>query len=157
MKRLLFMLCLSALISCKNDTKQDDSFRKEVVQDHQDTNTLTQYHNDWVADMELDEGAKWQANVATNQGVIVMQDVLKTQATVVIEDYHKLAAQLGEAKNDVVKNCTMQGPSHDFLHIWLLPLMEKIEALSEVQDVEEASKIKQSIKENIAAYHIYFQ
>ena len=51
----------------------------------------------------------------------------------------------------------MKGAPHDNLHVWLLPLIEKIEALSESKTVEEASKLKESIVENVNAYSNYFE
>ena len=51
----------------------------------------------------------------------------------------------------------MKGASHDNLHVWLYPLIQKIGALSDTNNLVEASKIKQSIEENINAYGTYFQ
>ncbi len=51
----------------------------------------------------------------------------------------------------------MEGASHDNLHIWLLPLIAKIDALSEVKTIEDAAKIKLSIQKNINEYNTYFQ
>ena len=51
----------------------------------------------------------------------------------------------------------MKGDSHDNLHVWLLPLIAKIDALSEAKTIEDAAKLKQSIKENMNAYFDYFE
>ena len=108
-------------------------------------------------DIQLNDGSKWEANIETTEGVIKMQKLIKTQTTTTIEDFHFLANNLNEVKNKVVKECTMKGASHDNLHIWLYPLIEKVTALTETNDISDASKIKQSIVENLNAYSDYFE
>tara|TARA_R110002049_G_scaffold188124_5_gene356409 strand:+ start:5567 stop:5899 length:333 start_codon:yes stop_codon:yes gene_type:complete len=108
-------------------------------------------------EIQLNNGTKWEANIETTEGVEQMQELLKSHTTTSIEDYHQLASTLNDVKNKVVKECTMKGASHDNLHIWLYPLIEKVTELSETNNIEEASKTKQSIAENVDAYYKYFQ
>src|SRR5690606_40529319 len=73
-----------------------------------------------------------------------MLNLVKTSDPKTVEDYHTLASKLNEDKNYVVKKCTMEGPSHDNLHVFLHPLIEKIEALGEVSTTDEGAKITRS-------------
>lgn len=167
MKRTLLSIAMLAFIftGCNDDKKSQNpeniSHEKNETITNEDHNAhdlkddgLT---NNWTSEMEKNDGAKWEANSETNEGVLKMQILLKTEDTTTLEDYHQLAAKLNSEKNYVVKNCTMKGASHDNLHTWLLPLMSKIEALSESQNLEEAKKIKHSISENVDAYEEYFE
>jgi hypothetical protein len=144
MKPLIFTLILIALFSCKENKKQD------II----DTESI--YSNSWIKDIKLNNGLKWKANVETNEGVEKMQNSIKSQSTKTLAEYYKLAEILNRDKNYVIKKCSMKGDSHDNLHVWLLPLMSKINALSDTKSIEVASKLKQSIQENIDAYHDYF-
>ena len=148
------LLIVTVFTSCKNKAKQEDvTNSKETVIEHVDeANVAT-----WMNDIQLDNGAKWEANAETTECVVKMQELLKTETTTTIEDYHQLASKLNEVKNTVVKECTMKGASHDNLHIWLMPLITKIKALSETITVEDAAKIKLSIEENVNGYNSYFQ
>jgi hypothetical protein len=164
MKHLIFSISLLALVSCKDSKNQEtdqkkDTFEEstEITKEHHEHETSGIYTNAWTSEINLNNGSKWQANAETNEGVKKMEDVLKTFKTTTIDDYHELANQLNSSKNFVIKNCTMKGDSHDNLHVWLLPLMDKIEALSEVKAIDEAAKLKQSIYENVNAYNTYFQ
>ena len=157
-------MSLMAFISCKDKKQQENLIQNENVEKHTEVtherhqeNAATVYNNSWTADIQLNNGQKWDANSETNEGVQKMQNSVKTHTTNTLEDYHKLAEQLNEDKNYVIKNCTMKGPSHDNLHIWLLPLIEKIDALSETKMLEDASKIKNGIVENINSYNTYFK
>jgi len=162
MKQFIFIMSILVLTSCKDKKQQAtentpiESHTDATHENHQKEASAV-FQNSWKADMQLNNGSKWQANMETNEGVEKMKSILKTQKTSTLEEYHQLAEQLNDAKNYVVKKCTMEGPSHDNLHIWLVPLIEKIEALSETENSKDAAKIKHSIVENINAYATYFQ
>ena len=144
MKPIFYVLMLFALVSCKQNKKQEAA----------EVNDL--YSNSWTQEIKLDNGKKWQANSETNEGVLKMQNSIKDFSSNTLEGYYELAEKLNVDKNYVIKNCTMKGDSHDNLHVWLLPLIAKIDALSEANTIEEAAKLKQSIEENINEYADYF-
>ena len=151
---ILLLLATTVMSSCRNSVKQEKHETPEEAVQTEETDILS---TAWMDDMQLDEGAKWKANIETTEGVVKMQRLINTHSTVAIEDYHELAGKLNEVKNKLVKECTMKGPSHDNLHIWLYPLVEKIGALSEVNTLAEAAEIKQSIADNLNSYTNYFQ
>lgn len=151
---IIILLIATVMTSCNNTEKQEEvKNSKEAIQEQIDDVFSTQ----WMKDIQLNNGVKWEANMETTEGVEKMQALLKSQTTSSIEDYHQFANKLNDVKNTVVKECTMKGASHDNLHVWLLPLMVKIEALSETKTVKDASRIKHSIEENINAYSNYFE
>jgi ABC-type Zn2+ transport system substrate-binding protein/surface adhesin len=145
MKPIVFTLILFAFASCKESKKQDT------------IEVSTLHSNTWIREIELNDSNKWEANSETNEGVLKMKNSIKMHSTNSLGEYYELAKQLNFDKNYVLKNCTMKGASHDNLHVWLLPLIAKIEALSAVKTIEEASKLKQSIEENINEYSNYFE
>lgn len=151
---IIILLIATVMTSCKNTEKQEEvKNSKEAIQEQVDVVFSTQ----WMKDIQLNNGVKWEANMETTEGVEKMQVLLKSQTTSSIEGYHQLANKLNDVKNTVVKECTMKGASHDNLHVWLLPLMAKIEALAETKTVEDASRIKHNIEENINVYSDYFE
>lgn len=164
-KIILTTAILSALLISCNETKNKDEHSETIettegVHEHEMEEMGTEMHsmnNAWVNEMKMDNGNKWQANLETTEGVDKMLGLLKSSDPKTVEDYHSLATKLNEDKNIVVKKCTMEGPSHDNLHIFLYALIEKIEALGKVSTAEEGSKITASIKENLEGYYNYFQ
>ena len=144
MKPIFYVLMLFALVSCKPTKKQEAA----------EVNDL--YSNSWIQEIKLDNGKKWQSNSETNEGVLKMQNRIKDFSSNTLEGYYELAEKLNVDKNYVIQNCTMKGDSHDNLHVWLLPLIAKLDALSEANTIEEAAKLKQSIEENINEYADYF-
>ncbi|MFC2110006.1 hypothetical protein ACFLSU_05465 [Bacteroidota bacterium] len=156
MKNLVFILILMATLvsGCKNTDNQKVIKTNTEVSNKQ-VNKITS--NNWIENIQLNHTEKWNANIETNEGVEKMQQSLKSQSTNTLEEYHELAKLLNIGKNYVIRNCSMKGESHDNLHVWLLPLIAKIDALSEAKTIENASAIKKSIQENIEIYYTYFK
>lgn len=159
-KTLVTVAILSVLfMGCKqtNEKKTDETVEAtETVHQHGDMHSDMALDNSWVNEIKLDNGNKWEANVETTQGVAKMEELIKSSNPKTVEDYHQLASALNEVKNYVVKECTMEGPSHDNLHVFLHPLIEKIDALGEVSSVEKGEEITGQIQENLDSYYNYF-
>ncbi len=164
-KTILATAIISALLISCNETKHktentDIVETTEGVHEHEMEEMSVEMHslnNAWVNEIKLDNGSKWTANLETTEGVDKMLHLVKSSDPKTVEDYHTLASKLNEEKNVVVKKCTMEGPSHDNLHIFLHPLIEKIEALGKVSTTDEGSEVTASIKENLEEYYNYFQ
>ena len=161
MKKILFTTLLFSIvfISC-NESKKNTIETTVDEQQHEKeeiNNKENKINNNWIDDIELDDGLKWIANVETTQGVYAMLSELNKSNPKTVEDYISMANRLNDEKNMVVKECTMKGPSHDNLHIFLLPLIEKIDLLLEITSPEEGMEITASIKENLEAYTNYFK
>lgn len=161
MKKILITTLLFSLvfISC-NESKKNNIETTVNEQQHEKeeiNNSEYEINNNWINDVELDDGLKWIANIETTQGVYAMISELNKSNPKTIEDYISLAGILNDQKNLVIKKCTMKGASHDNLHIFLLPLIEKIDLLSEIKTTEEGLEVTASIKENLEAYTNYFK
>ncbi|CAM4120841.1 hypothetical protein [Gillisia limnaea] len=156
-KVILTIAIISAfLISCK-DSKSTEAKDVMTEEKAEESTQSTPMDNTWVNEIKLDDGSKWQANLETTQGVAKMLDLIKSSNPKTLEDYHSLASKLNEEKNFIVKECTMKGASHDNLHIFLVPLIEKIEALSNTSALGQATMLTYRIEENLKGYYKYFQ
>lgn len=161
-KIILTAIVLSAVITgCKESRQQEGGTSGAVEVVHQDqaehSGEATALNNAWVNEIRLNDGKKWEANLETTQGVESMLELLKTSDPKSVEDYHHLAADLNDEKDFVVRECTMEGPSHDNLHVFLHPLIEKIDALSKVSTGGEGADLTAGIKENLDGYYAYFK
>lgn len=161
MKKVIFTVAMlsAILIGCK-DNKQNEE--KKVSQTElQESKTNEQetvaLNNNWLEEIQLDQGEKWDANLETTQGVNQMAEIIENHSPKTVEEFQNLASKLNDKKNFIVKECTMKGPSHDNLHIFLHPLIEKIDALSSVKSADQGEDILASINENIKEYYNYFK
>lgn len=171
MKRTILTMGLLAIFmisNCKNKEAKTDVNQQpktEVnTQKHQKKQRKQQQEqkdmqsgDGWKQKIKLNSGEKWIANAETNQGVLKMQALIKDSPKETLEDYHQLANALNDAKNTVIKECTMEGASHDNLHIWLYPLINRIDNLMAADKLPKARNITMKISASLTDYHSYFK
>lgn len=170
MKKLIFSAAILSvlLVGCKDSktTEVETTTQTELIQAPEAAeaqknameNQDMALDNSWINDIELkNNNERWEANKETTEGVKKMSSIVKKSDPKTVEDYHQLASELNEEKNTVVKKCTMEGASHDNLHIFLHPLIEKINALGKVESVEKGAEITANIEENLREYDNYFE
>lgn len=163
-KTILMTAMLSAfLFSCKDN--KTSSSTSEVHHEHKTENIAHHDHgseamvlsNAWLKEIKLDEGKKWEANLETTTGVNKMVEVIKHHNPNTLEGFHEMAEELNVQKNYIIKECTMTGPSHDNLHVFLHPLIDKIDALLKAETIDEAKHLTISINDNVEEYYNYFK
>jgi hypothetical protein len=113
-------------------------------------------NNNWETEIKLDGTNKWTANDETTEGVNKMLDILENINTNPDLDYAALGKDLKGEINIVIKKCSMKGPSHDNLHVFLMPLINKVDALQEVKSIEENKALVESIFYHLKGYERYF-
>lgn len=141
LKFILTALIVVNIISCKTKDADKDPLLS----------------NSWETEIVLDGTEKWIANNETTLGVNQMLNLLENLDTSSEIDYAALGTDLKNEINVVIQECSMKGPSHDNLHVFLMPLIEKVDALKEPKTVEENKALVASIFYNLKAYDTYFK
>lgn len=138
------------IISCNETAKEKaaSSAEKEQIPSEQ--------LSGWKLDIELNDGSTWQANKETSEGIENMSSLLDSSAPASLEDYRSLGQKLDSEMQLLINRCTMKGPAHNNLHIYLQPLMGKIGELQEVNSSEKAELLIAEIRKHLEAYHKYF-
>ena len=160
--KILLVIAIFSItvVSCNESKKKvnmpESSVKEPETIKEEMTDKEIILNNDWIHDISLDKDTKWKANIETTRGINAMQNLIEENNLITLENYHQLANKLNNEKNMVIKECSMKGPSHDNLHIFLLPLIEKIDYLLTTTSIEEGSKITASITENLNLYQNYF-
>ncbi len=152
---LFFIVAGCKEIKNKN-AAQVETTDTETIDYKNHAETPHELNNDWVNEIVLNNGIKWQANKETTDGVKAMLTLINEHEASTIDEYKKLEDALNDVKNTVVKECTMKGASHDNLHVWLHPLIEKIELLQKVENAEEGAQLTSNIKAHLEGYYDYF-
>lgn len=167
-KTILFtgILSLFILAGCKNPKAEEaiitEHDNTEVIDDHAEGHSEAEeglhaiLDNSWTNEIEMNSGEKWEANAETTEGVKNMLTLIDESKTDTLEDYHNLGSKLNDEKNFIIKECTMEGPSHDNLHVFLHPLVDKVAALQNSKSTAEAEEIIESMKVNLQKYYDYF-
>lgn len=164
-KTLLSMAMLVFILSSCNNKKESHAMeqnnqKKIEVVSHENNETheaSSVLNNNWMNEIQIDNGSKWEANIETTDGVNDMLKLISETKTETIEDYLSLADKLNIRKNTLVKECTMTGPSHDNLHVFLHPLIEKIDLLLDTKNTKKGAEVLKSITDNLNAYNSFFK
>ncbi|MCM4150359.1 hypothetical protein DHD05_02045 [Arenibacter sp. N53] len=154
-KIILFAILSIGYLSCKQAVKEDSKSPGTIITKTASCSEL-QFNADWEKEMAMNNGLKWQANLETTMGIAAMSKLMAETKTLYMEDYRNLGNALNEVKNSIVKECTMTGASHDNLHVFLHPLIQKIELLQKTDNTDTAAKIKESINGQLKSYYTYF-
>lgn len=129
---------------------------QEAVAEVEHLENENEQKDTWEKAIQLNSGSQWQANPATTEGIVAMESIIAKTNPITVKDYQQLGTELNEENMDLIRKCTMEGPSHDNLHIYLKPLIEKIAALQEIPSAEEGKKLISEIEKHLKAYHNYF-
>lgn len=154
-KAAILGLVLSiSLLGCKETQKEETTITEQTSVEQKEDAHGDQ--NNWMSEIQLDNGSKWSANIETTEGILAMSSRIAEDESNSIKHYKKLASDLNVIKNTIIKECTMEGESHDNLHVFLVPLADKIAALGEVNSVHEGAEITREIREYLDLYYNYF-
>ncbi|MBK5193738.1 MAG: hypothetical protein JJE07_11110 [Flavobacteriaceae bacterium] len=151
---MLGLVLLTSLMGCKETQKEETTITEQTAVEHKEKSHGDQ--NNWMSQIQLDNGSKWKANIETTEGLQAMSSRIAEDESNSIKNYKQLASDLNDLKNKIIKECTMEGESHDNLHVFLVPLADKIEALGEVNSVHEGAVITRDIREHLEVYYNYF-
>lgn len=156
MKKLFFLtLTAFTLFSCNSGANN------VIVDEHAGHNHEAEEAP--IANAEvipLNNGAKWKADKATSQNVAELKTIAETfklKVTPDLKDYQELNGEFARALNKMIQQCTMSGPDHDALHVWLEPVLKDNAKLKESSDVTASHDIFLSIDKRINNYQNYFE
>ena len=74
---------------------------------------------------------KWKADDATRKNVAALTRVVNDDRYADEKMRAQLITDLQGEIDNLVKECTMKGPDHDALHVWLEQVLQDVKALKE--------------------------
>ncbi len=146
-KIILFTVLTILVSSCGNNKEHEHAGQEASGQEH---------HGDEHGIM-LNDGKPWMANSETTQGIHNMSalwDGFKSGND--IEEYHALQEDLLTEFNTIIKECTMEGDSHEQLHNYLLPMKDLISDLGS-DDISVCNNSVDLLKKYLSTYPKYFE
>jgi hypothetical protein len=141
-------------MGCQNPSVNKDQTGQESgsMADHSDGHE----NHPATLEVQLNQGAKWQANLETTAGIRAMQESMDAYISgSPPENYKALQKKLESDLQLIFQQCTMTGEAHNQLHNYLLPLkkmMDDLDAGDPVKGKETFIRIQQ----HLAAYDQFF-
>ncbi len=109
--------------------------------------------------LKLDGDKKWKANIETTQGVTKLSTISEAGMQMEKpskEEIQKKAEELHTTFQNIFKECTMKGESHDQLHQLLVPVGAMLKKIKASDSASAAANFKE-LHEHLKVYPTYFE
>lgn len=146
--RYVIVILLVLAMGCKQHSQQAPAMA--------DTQAKTGVIMDTLG-LKLDQGKKWVANLETQEGVEKMDSLITAFKHSGSTAYQSLGEDLSEQTGYIIKNCTMQGESHEQLHVVLLPMLSEISILKDSSATNASKKALNELDHLINGYFDHFK
>lgn len=117
-----------------------------------ETHTVVKENNNLV----LHQGKKWQVPAHMMNELRAMERILNTHDT-----KHHYVAALGDSLQAhleaLTSSCTMEGDAHDELHKWLVPFMEKTDAIPALTDSTRQAEAVHELQQAFVEFNRFFE
>ena len=107
--------------------------------------------------LALDDGAKWSMDEHTRTSSAALRAHLGEATPESVEALTALGATLQGDIDGLISGCTMSGPSHDQLHVFLMAFIPEVQALSATTEVGAGLETVERLKGLMASYGEHFE
>lgn len=107
--------------------------------------------NDVLPEIVLLNGVKWEVPSHMHNLIMEMLAIVSDDAL----DLEMVAGKMDEKIGELTSGCTMEGQGHDELHKILLPLIDAVEQMHDM-DRELAVSAQEDARKLIGSYDSYF-
>lgn len=152
MKKILVILLTTGLLLACNSGSDNANGTTTATETENHQELAVQVHG-----LELNNGAKWEADSSTLFNVAIMQNIISGARKESLENFHQTAKELQSALNKMVAECKMKGAEHDALHLWIESMMEKVKELNNETSTENAAANLSEIDKHLKLFAQYFE
>jgi hypothetical protein len=110
-----------------------------------------------TAGLVLDDGERWQMDEHTRTVVADIAATLASADASSIEEIRATGAALLGHQQTLVQGCTMVGPAHDQLHVFLRAWVPALARFREAPDVATGQRELETLRQLLAEYERHFE
>ena len=108
--------------------------------------------------LSLDDGKKWRVDDSTRESAARLTELVGAAPTIAsVADARALGQALDDELDTLVKNCTMTGPAHDQLHVFLVAFFPRVTELKEETETSELQHARDQVASLLEAYDSHFE
>ena len=148
MNKILIILSL-LIAACSNNESHIGVAKGDKHEEH-DSATAA------VVTVPLNNNAKWRTDDATRKNVVAMVRAVNDSNNIGTSRKQQLVQQLQGTIDTLVQQCTMKGPGHDALHLWLEQVMHDLKSVKEETD-DGYQKSYAALKRDVENFYAYFE
>ncbi len=117
-------------------------------------------HADHAADglvLSLDGAAKWKMDAHTRKVMAKTREIIHGADTSNVQALQGLGAVLQRQLDKLIKGCTMDGPAHDELHVFLMAWIPKVDGLKKASSATSGQATVDEMKAMLDKYDEFFE
>lgn len=164
LKLILLSSIFTFFMSCKDSNQNPETAETETEHHHDHDSDEIHSHDEHGMEagavLALNNGEKWKSDDPTNmhaQNLIGLDQEFRPRAADAnLEMFRNYADMLQQELNGMIKDCKMDGPDHDALHLWLEPVLHGVKELKNAETDEKAKEIDADLSEKIMKYDQFF-
>jgi|GEM_PF-155982 len=159
LKLILLSSVLIFFIGCKESSQpsEDPATENTHIHDEHDEHNQDKTKNQVLT---LNNGEKWKADEPTQRHATQLIEINKEfepkAENANLEMFRNYSDMLQQELNAMIRDCKMQGPEHDALHLWLEPVLQLVKTMKEAKNEEEARMVELRLTEAIQVYNQFF-
>jgi len=106
----------------------------------------------------LNDGKKWQMDEHTRNAIKNLDSLLISHSSIKsIDEHQQLSEKLDEELIFLIRGCTMEGPAHDQLHVFLGFFYPKVQSLKKETIIESSKNVFKELEILVIEYHKHFE
>jgi len=160
---LMVVFLFLTIQACNQSGNVQEQSHTEVHDQAHDTHDEHVDHDHEMAEthiLNLNSGAKWQADEPTNHNAQMLMAIGKQfsdKAQPTLKDYQTFGGDVNAGINKMIRECTMEGAADQALHVWFAPLLGQASTLSRATDVDGLAEIAAEMIHRLEIYPDYFE
>ena len=149
MNKLLIILSL-LIAACSNNESHLDVANGDKHMQHDSTAVP-------IVTLRLNNNnTKWKTDDVTRKNVSAMARAINDSNNIGASRKQQLVEQLQGTINTLVQQCTMKGPDHDALHLWVEQVMHDLKSVKTSSD-DAYPKSYAALKGDVENFYVYFE
>jgi hypothetical protein len=157
----LFLAAALMIVFTACNNADTTSANTETVHEHAQPHDTAMHNHEAKAThgLSLNNGAKWQTDESTRKHAATLNNMVgdfEKQTVKSLSAHHSFADKMQEALQQLINDCTMEGPDHNALHLWLEPVLNDVKHLKNTDNEEEAKNAATVLSEDVRKFNQYF-
>jgi hypothetical protein len=117
-------------------------------------------HNSVPHELELNKGKKWHADSHTmeyaTRMITLLDEFEASREDKTLLGLQTLGGKLQINMDELIRGCTMTGPPHDQLHVWLSGVIPVVATLKDAETVSKGKEVYDQLSPHIKEFTEYF-
>ena len=115
-------------------------------------------HGEAVVELALNDGEKWQVDDHTRGAASRLTEIVEVTAPIdSVDDARVLGSAIDAEIATLIQGCTMTGPAHDQLHVFLVEVFPRVEELKTAEDLDGLRQVQTEMGALLDAYDRHFE